>query len=88
MISWAMTAPTQLISYHEIKFLEAEALCRRLGGRNDDAKAALKDAVVAAFANLKNSVADAADNWLGGNADFLSDAVAETYFEDEVAPLF
>ena len=68
MISWAMTAPTQLISYHEIKFLEAEALCR-LGGRNDDAKAALKDAVVAAFANLKNSVASAADNWLGGNAD-------------------
>ena len=87
MISWAMSAPTQLISYHEIKFLEAEALCR-LGGRNDDAKAALKDAVVAAFANLKNSVASAADNWLGGNADFLSDAVAETYFEDEVAPLF
>ena len=34
MASWAMTAPTQLISYHEVKFLEAEALCR-LGGRVD-----------------------------------------------------
>ena len=28
MISWAMSAPTLLISYHEVKFLEAEALCR------------------------------------------------------------
>ena len=82
-----MTAPTLLISYHEVKFLEAEALCR-LGGRNDEAKAALKDAVVAAFANLENSVANAADYWLGGDADFLGDAVAEAYFEDEVAPLF
>ena len=62
--------PTLLISYHEVKFLEAEALCR-LGGRNDEAKAALKDAVVAAFANLENSVANAADYWLGGDADFL-----------------
>ena len=87
MVSWAMTAPTLLISYHEVKFLEAEALCR-LGGRNDEAKAALKDAVVAAFANLENSVANAADYWLGGDADFLGDAVAEAYFEDEVAPLF
>lgn len=60
-----MTAPTQLISYHEVKFLEAEALCR-LGGRVDEAKAALKDAVIAAFANLENTVADAARNWLAG----------------------
>lgn len=78
MASWAMTAPTQLISYHEVKFLEAEALCR-LGGRTDDAKAALKDAVVAAFSNLENTVADAARNWLGGKADFLGNAVAEAY---------
>ena len=87
MASWAMTAPTQLISYHEVKFLEAEALCR-LGGRTDDAKAALKDAVVAAFSNLENTVADAARNWLGGKADFLGNAVAEAYFDNEVAPLF
>ena len=87
MASWAMTAPTQLISYHEVKFLEAEALCR-LGGRVDEAKAALKDAVIAAFANLENTVADAARNWLGGKADFLGDAVAEAYFDNEVAPLF
>lgn len=25
MASWAMTAPTQLISYHEVKFLEARS---------------------------------------------------------------
>ena len=44
MISWAMSAPTLLISYHEVKFLEAEALCR-LGDRLDEAKSALKAAI-------------------------------------------
>ena len=51
-------------------------------------KRALKDAVVAAFSNLENTVADAARNWLGGKADFLGNAVAEAYFDNEVAPLF
>lgn len=87
MASWAMAAPTLLISYHEVKFLEAEALCR-LGGRQDEAKAALKEAVIAGIANLNNTVADAAATWLGGRADFLGEAVVEEYFESEVAPLF
>lgn len=87
MASWAMGAPTLLISYHEVKFLEAEALCR-LGGRQDEAKAALKEAVIAGIANLNNTVADAAATWLGGRADFLGEAVVEAYFESEVAPLF
>ena len=87
MISWAMSAPTLLISYHEVKFLEAEALCR-LGGRLGEAKTALKDAVTAGFENLGNSIIDAADTWIyDGDSDLGAD-VAEAYFTDEVEPLF
>ena len=39
------------MSFHELKFLEAEALCRL--GR--DAKSALKEAVVAGLLNAENS---------------------------------
>ena len=87
MISWAMSAPTLLISYHKVKFLEAEALCR-LGGRLGEAKTALKDAVTAGFENLGNSIIDAADTWIyDGDSDLGAD-VAEAYFTDEVEPLF
>ena len=87
MISWAMSAPTLLISYHEVKFLEAEALCR-LGGRLGEAKSALKAAITAGFENLENSIIDAADTWIyDGDSDLGAD-VAETYFTDEVEPLF
>ena len=87
MISWAMSAPTLLISYHEVKFLEAEALCR-LGGRLGEAKSALKAAITAGFENLENSIIDAADTWVyDGDSDLGAD-VAEAYFTDEVEPLF
>lgn len=51
LFMYSISAPTLLLSYHEIKFLEAEALCRL--GR--DAKSALKDAVVAGLLNAENS---------------------------------
>ena len=87
MISWAMSAPTLLISYHEVKFLEAEALCR-LGGRLDEAKSALKAAITAGFENLENSIIDAADTWVADGDSDLGADVAEAYFTDEVEPLF
>ena len=87
MISWAMSAPTLLISYHEVKFLEAEALCR-LGDRLDEAKTALKNAITAGFENLGNSIIDAADTWIyDGDSDLGAD-VAEAYFTDKVETLF
>ncbi len=46
-----ISAPTLLLSYHELKLLEAEALCRL----ERDAKSALKDAVVAGLLNAENS---------------------------------
>ena len=40
-----------LMSYHELKFLQAEALCRL--NRTSDAEKALKEAVAAGIANLR-----------------------------------
>lgn len=85
MVSWAITTPTILISYHEILFLKAEALCRL--SRSDEAESVLKDAIEAAFTNLENTINDAAENWIGGGSTNLSDVVGD-YFDNEVKPLF
>lgn len=45
------TAPTYLLSFHEIEFLKAEAYAR-LGGASENAEAALKSGVEAAFAKV------------------------------------
>lgn len=45
------TAPTYLLSYHEIEFLKAEAYAR-LGGASDNAETALKSGIEAAFAKV------------------------------------
>lgn len=87
MISWAMSAPTLLISYHEVKFLEAEALCR-LGGRQDEAKIALEDAITAGFENLGNSITNAVSTWVGNGKSQLGADVAKNYFTSKVEPLF
>lgn len=90
---FAQTAPTLLMSYHELKFLEAEALCRLK--RYDEAETALKEAVIAAIANLENSVKAALEapsvTAYGGVAettDKISEEEAEEYFEKEIKPLF
>lgn len=85
--SWSSTTPTQLISYHELKFIQAEALCR-LGGRNDEAAAALNGGILAAFATLNNTIADGLASWRMKGTATLSEEVAQQYFEEEVTPLF
>lgn len=45
------TAPTYLLSYHEIEFLKAEAYARQ-GGASSDAETALKNGIEAAFAKV------------------------------------
>lgn len=54
-----LTAPTYLLSYHEIEFLKAEAYARK--NNLDNAKAELKKAIIAACAkvNIGISTADA-----------------------------
>lgn len=84
---WSATTPTQLLSYHELKFIEAEALCR-LGGRTNEASLALEEAIVAAFATLNSTIDDGLASWgIEGSAS-LSEEAARQYFEDNVKPLF
>ena len=90
---YSQTASTQLLSYHELLFLKAEALCRLQ--REDDAKPILKDAVIAAIANTEASVAAAmnAPTLLGyGGLEETTDAItpkeASEYFDTNVEPLF
>lgn len=90
---FSQTAPTLLLSYHEVLFLKAEALIRL--DRASEAEAVLKNAVVAAIANTEVNVAAAFGsptvNGYGGLAE-TTDAITEdeamTYFDDEVLPLF
>jgi len=68
------TAPTFMMSYHELMFLKAEAHVRL--GQVSEAEEALKLAVRAAFAQVNNLT--------GG----LTPAMADEYFTDNVKPLF
>lgn len=90
---YSQTAPTLLMSYHEVLFLKAEAL-QRLGSTTE-AEAVLEKAVVAAIANTEINVQAAfvAPTVLGyGGIEETSDAIsaeeAATYFEESVKPLF
>lgn len=81
MPSLAASAPTQLMSYHELMFIKAEVLARK--GQNDDAYITLKSAIEAAFANLQNSIKATIDYCdFTGDADpavDLSKTVADAY---------
>lgn len=90
---FSQTAPTLLMSYHELLFLKAEALCRL--NRIAEAEEALKEAVVAAIANTENSVAAAMKapivvgyGGLTETTDAITADEAEDYFDNEVKPLF
>ncbi len=82
---YSFSAPTLLLSYHELMFLKAEALVRL--NRTAEAKTALEKAVVAGFANLERTlIATDKDQRLGAEID-LSTGVAEAYFTSEVVPM-
>ncbi len=90
---FSQTAPTLLLSYHELLFLKAEALCRL--NRNNEAKVVLKDAVIAAIANFENSVNAAmkaplvvSNGGLTETTAAITPEKAAGYFDTEVAPLF
>lgn len=84
---WSATTPTQLLSFHELKFLEAEALCRLEGG-STNAEGALKEAIVAAFANLNYTIKDGLASWGMEGSATLTPEAAEEYFTKSVKPLF
>lgn len=93
---FSQTAPTLLMSYHEVLFLKAEALARL--GNAALAKATLKDAVVAAIANTEINVSAALNaptpglpangGGLTETTEAITPAEAATYFDTNVSPLF
>ena len=96
--SFADTAPTMFMSYHELLFIEAEAEARL--GNTTAAKQYLEEAIVAAMENTENNITavvnckakissdfgGAAISWNGSTP--ISDAQAEQYFTDHVSSLF
>ncbi len=60
-----ITAPTYLLSYHEIEFLKAEAYYR--SGDEANAKAALGKAVTAAFSKVNVGLAGVASDYIAAN---------------------
>lgn len=90
---YSQTAPTMLMSYHELLFIKAEVLARL--GRNDEAKVALNEAVKAAVANAEVAVKAAFNaptvlNYGGvkETTKALTDADVDAYFNTTVNGLF
>jgi len=92
---FSQTAPTMLMSYHEVLFLRAEALCRL--NRENEAKAVLKNAVIAAIANTEvgvraafnaPTVIDYYGEGLIEKTSPITTFEAEQYFDNDVLPLF
>lgn len=85
---YAGSAPTLLLSYHELLFIKAEALQRL---NDPSAEDALKAAVAAGIANAENSVKSAikvAGSSVDITANEMTQAVAEAYFDNDVQPLY
>ena len=86
----AASAPTYLMSYHELLFLKAEALVRL--NRISEAKTALKEAVVAGMLNTEENVQNALANTVvpvrPNSTSALTASDAENYFDTNVSPLF
>lgn len=84
----ATYAPTHIISYHEILFLKAEALFHL--NKKDEAKAALKEAVIAGYANLEQNVSAAINGkWaIQASTAAITPEQAATYFDSKLAQLF
>jgi len=90
---YSETAPTLLMSYHELLFLKAEALCRLT--RSNEAEPVLKEAIVASIANTETSVSAALNSptivyygGLGETTTAITPDSAASYFEISVKPLF
>lgn len=90
---FAQTAPTMLLSYHELLFLKAEAMAR-LGNSTATIAPVLKAAVAAAIANTEVSVTAALNApsvlTYGGitqTTAAITPAQAATYFDTSVLPL-
>lgn len=92
-VSAAQTAPTHLLSYHELLFLKAEALCRL--NRASEAEPVLKAAIAAAFKNTGNSIVlatkaptPAVYGGISAETTLENPQVAEDYYNNSIKALF
>lgn len=84
---YSPTAPSILLSYHELLFLKAEAYARL--GDKVNAETALKSAITAGFANLQKSLNSAVVNKILAEVTFdLSASVSDKYYTTSVKALF
>lgn len=90
---YSQTAPTQLLSYHEVLFLKAEAM-QRLGQGTSAIEPVLKAAVSAAIKNSENSVEAAliaptvlANGSITETSAAINDEAISSYFVNNVKPL-
>lgn len=93
VFTYSQTAPTLFLSYHELLFLKAEALCRL--NRSSDAEPILKEAVLAGIENTEVGVTAAMNapsvvgyGGLSETSSAITSAEAATYFETSVKALF
>ncbi|MDR0793699.1 MAG: SusD/RagB family nutrient-binding outer membrane lipoprotein [Chitinophagaceae bacterium] len=86
IVNFAVTAPTELLSYHELLFLKAEALVRL--GKTSDALPVLQAAIEDAFAGLNNAINIATPYYGFDTGPGLSTADADNYFTNYVTPRF
>jgi len=91
---YSQTAATQLLSYHELLFLKAEAM-QRLNKSKNDIEAILKSAVISGIRNSEKSVLAAfsaptvvANGGLTQRSNAITDADVDAYFTNYVLPLF
>jgi len=91
---YSQTASTQLLSYHELLFLKAEAM-QRLGKSASEIEAVLKNAVLASIENSEKSVnaaysAPALEPYDGikGKTAGITEEDIDAYFTKSVKPLF
>ena len=89
----APTAPIHLMSYHELLFIKAEVQAR--SGNTAGAEATLKEAVLAAYANLNVTLESASETCLFdipeyplAIVEFLNPEDAEDYFDDSISGLY
>lgn len=68
IVDFAFSAPTMLISYHELLFIKAEAQARL--SQTTEAAETLKEAIAAAFTNLENTLINGDNNWFEFEMDY------------------
>lgn len=83
---YSYQAPTQMLSYHELMFLKAEAYARL--GNVAAAESALKIAISAGFNNLINSAKSTVEVAKYASYIVIPESVFEDYFNNTVKPLF